>query len=195
MRACAAVLVGFFAIQAFPQCNVSPIFSSQFRSTFNDLALDGNDLWAATSYGLTLYDRGVDPPGHFQELPLQLLDLGWRRHDITYHVSADLHASEEKKRPREGDPGPSWSGRSDKTYRQGRGMRKHRADTTTLLSADGIGNGHLRKRNIFSALFFLWAHHRNPGLAAGEGVELQRCPERFLDALNGFLAGVGKPCP
>src|SRR5437763_376570 len=58
-----AVLVSFLLVpSAFPQCTVSPIFSAQFRSTFNDLSLDGNDLWTATSYGLALYDRGVDPP-------------------------------------------------------------------------------------------------------------------------------------
>jgi hypothetical protein len=62
MRVCVAVLIGFIAIPALPQCNISPIFSTQFRSTFNDLALDGNDLWTATAYGLALYDRGVDPP-------------------------------------------------------------------------------------------------------------------------------------
>lgn len=62
MRACAVVLVGFLAVQTFAQCNVSPIYSTQFRSTVSDLALDGADLWAATAYGLTLYDRGADPP-------------------------------------------------------------------------------------------------------------------------------------
>ncbi len=63
MRACVVVLVSLLLVSpAFPQCNVSPVFSTQFRSTFNDLALDGNDLWTATSYGLSLYDRGVDPP-------------------------------------------------------------------------------------------------------------------------------------
>jgi hypothetical protein len=63
MCARVAVLLSFLLISsAFPQCNVSPVFSTQFRSTFNDLALDGNDLWTATSYGLSLYDRGVDPP-------------------------------------------------------------------------------------------------------------------------------------
>src|SRR3954453_10568432 len=65
-----AVLIGLFAIPVFPQCTVSPIFSTQFRSTFNDLALDGNDLWTATSYGLALYDRGVDPPAFVASIAL-----------------------------------------------------------------------------------------------------------------------------
>ena len=47
---------------AFPQCNLAPVASAQFRSSILDLAVDGNDLWAATSYGVTLYDRSVDPP-------------------------------------------------------------------------------------------------------------------------------------
>jgi len=38
------------------------VFSDQFRSTALDLAVDGNDLWVATSYGLALYDRSIDPP-------------------------------------------------------------------------------------------------------------------------------------
>jgi hypothetical protein len=45
-----------------PQCNFNPVLSAQFRSSFFDLAVDGNDLWAATSYGIALYDRSIDPP-------------------------------------------------------------------------------------------------------------------------------------
>jgi hypothetical protein len=63
MRVRVAVLVGLLLVpQAYSQCSVAPVFSAQLRSTFNDLALDGADLWTATSYGLSLYDRGVDPP-------------------------------------------------------------------------------------------------------------------------------------
>ena len=51
-----------FAAAAFPQCNLTPVASAQFRSSIFDLAVDGNDLWAATGYGVTLYDRSVDPP-------------------------------------------------------------------------------------------------------------------------------------
>ena len=70
MRACVAVLIGLIAIPALSQCNITPVFSTQFRSTFNDLALDGNDLWTATSYGLALYDRGVDPPAFVASIAL-----------------------------------------------------------------------------------------------------------------------------
>src|ERR1041385_2004779 len=62
VRVPAVVIASLVAASAFAQCNVAPIYSTQFRSTFNDLALDGSDLWAATGYGLALYDRGVDPP-------------------------------------------------------------------------------------------------------------------------------------
>src|SRR5438034_11542704 len=47
---------------AFPQCSLTPVASAQFRSTILDLSIDGNRLWAATSYGLTLYDATADPP-------------------------------------------------------------------------------------------------------------------------------------
>ena len=57
-----AILTIALALPAVPQCNLSPILSDPFRSSILDLALDGNDLWAATSYGLSLYDRSVDPP-------------------------------------------------------------------------------------------------------------------------------------
>src|SRR6266536_5352764 len=71
MCARAAVLITFLLVpQVFPQCTISPVFSTQFRSTFNDLALDGNDLWTATSYGLALYDRGVDPPAFVASIAL-----------------------------------------------------------------------------------------------------------------------------
>ena len=66
-----AVVIAFLLVPtAFPQCSVSPVFSTQFRSTFNDLALDGNDLWTATSNGVSLYDRGVDPPAFVASLAL-----------------------------------------------------------------------------------------------------------------------------
>ncbi|PYQ62890.1 MAG: hypothetical protein DMF58_00335, partial [Acidobacteria bacterium] len=57
-----AVLTFLLALPALPQCNFTPVFSDQFRSSILDLAIDGNDLWAATSYGVALYDRSVDPP-------------------------------------------------------------------------------------------------------------------------------------
>ena len=63
MRGCvAAVLLFIFTAPAFPQCNLSPVASAQFRSTIFDLSAENSRLWAATSYGLTLYDTTVDPP-------------------------------------------------------------------------------------------------------------------------------------
>src|SRR5438067_3881598 len=59
----AAVLLSFlFAVSLFAQCSLAPVASAQFRSTIFDLAADGNRLWAATGYGLTLYDATIDPP-------------------------------------------------------------------------------------------------------------------------------------
>src|SRR5258708_7176951 len=53
-----------------PPCNIGPGFSYQFRSSILDLAVDGNDLWAATSYGVSVYDRTVDPPRLTALLPV-----------------------------------------------------------------------------------------------------------------------------
>jgi hypothetical protein len=50
------------ALPAFPQCNFSLIESAQFRASQLDVAVDGFDLWTATSYGVSLYDRHFDPP-------------------------------------------------------------------------------------------------------------------------------------
>lgn len=71
VRAAAGVLFLFLiVVPAFPQCSYQPVFSDQFRSTFLDLAIDGNDLWAATSYGVALYDRSADPPAFVASLAL-----------------------------------------------------------------------------------------------------------------------------
>ncbi|PYQ47137.1 MAG: hypothetical protein DMF59_19695 [Acidobacteria bacterium] len=51
-------------------CNIAPVLSDQFRSSIVDLAVDGNDLWAATSYGVAVYDRSVDPPRLVASLPV-----------------------------------------------------------------------------------------------------------------------------
>jgi len=55
-------LLSLLSLPAYPQCNLSPVYSAQFRSSVLDIAVDNNDLWAATSYGVSLYDRSVDPP-------------------------------------------------------------------------------------------------------------------------------------
>src|ERR1700682_1493518 len=65
MRGRAAVLLLFllsFSFVAKSQCPYSRVASVPFRTTAYDLAIDGNDLWLASGYGLSLYDRGIDPP-------------------------------------------------------------------------------------------------------------------------------------
>src|SRR5438067_2257722 len=62
MRGCAAALLILLAAPAVPQCTLTPVASAQFRSTIFDLAAENGRLWAATGYGLTLYDSTVDPP-------------------------------------------------------------------------------------------------------------------------------------
>jgi hypothetical protein len=64
MRGRVAVLLlsSLLAIDGFGQCNFTPVLSAQFRSSMLDVAVDGNDLWTATSYGVQLLDRTVDPP-------------------------------------------------------------------------------------------------------------------------------------
>ena len=61
-------------------CNIAPVLSDQFRSSILDLAVDGSDLWAATSYGVAVYDRSVDPPRLVAALPVpgttRLIRLG-----------------------------------------------------------------------------------------------------------------------
>src|SRR4051794_13735298 len=67
-----AVAVSFILITAtaFPQCNLTQIASVPFRASYLDVAIDGSDLWTATSHGLSLYDRAVDPPLLIASLPL-----------------------------------------------------------------------------------------------------------------------------
>jgi len=69
-RVAAAVSLLLFPIVAFSQCNLTQIASVPFRASYLDVAIDGNDLWAATSYGVSLYDRSVDPPALIASLPL-----------------------------------------------------------------------------------------------------------------------------
>src|SRR6185369_17223842 len=59
-RVAAILLLFLCSVPAFPQCNLSPVYSGQFRASILDVAADNNDLWAATSYGVALYDRTVD---------------------------------------------------------------------------------------------------------------------------------------
>ena len=69
-RVAVAISILFVAVTAFPQCNLTQVASLPFRSSYLDIAIDGNDLWAATSYGLSLYDKTVDPPLLVASLPL-----------------------------------------------------------------------------------------------------------------------------
>src|SRR5712691_10604113 len=75
-----AVLSILIATPVLPQCNFTPVLGDQFRSSILDLAVDGNDLWAATSYGLSLFDRSADPPRLVASLPIagttRLIRLG-----------------------------------------------------------------------------------------------------------------------
>jgi hypothetical protein len=48
--------------QLFAECTYTPVYSAAFRTSVLDLAIDGGDLWTATSYGVRLYDRTIDPP-------------------------------------------------------------------------------------------------------------------------------------
>ena len=69
-RVAAVGIALFAALPLHPQCNYSPVRSAPFRSSALDLAIDGNDLWVATSYGVSLYDRAVDPPKLVATLPV-----------------------------------------------------------------------------------------------------------------------------
>ena len=61
-RVAAALTISLIAIPALPQCGYQLVYSGQFRTSALDLALDGNNLWLATGYGVSLFDRTVDPP-------------------------------------------------------------------------------------------------------------------------------------
>jgi len=67
-----AVAISLFLLPAtaFSQCIPSQVASIPFRASYLDISIDGNDLWAATSYGLSLYDRSVDPPALVASIPL-----------------------------------------------------------------------------------------------------------------------------
>lgn len=52
----------FFSTTAFSQCDFRLLHSAALRSTYFDLAVDGNEIWAATGYGVQLLDRLSSPP-------------------------------------------------------------------------------------------------------------------------------------
>lgn len=69
-RVAVAVFLLLIPVVAIPQCNLTQVASVPFRASYLDVAVDGNDLWAATSYGVSLYDRAVDPPALIASLPV-----------------------------------------------------------------------------------------------------------------------------
>src|SRR5436189_2599061 len=62
MRGCVATIAILLSFPSLSQCTYSLGYSGAFRASYLDLSIDGNDLWAATSYGVQLFDRSVDPP-------------------------------------------------------------------------------------------------------------------------------------
>src|SRR6185295_9541854 len=65
-----ALLPLLLGTPVLPQCSFTPVYSGAFRAAALDLSVDGSDLWVATSYGLQLYDRTVDPPSLVAAIPL-----------------------------------------------------------------------------------------------------------------------------
>jgi len=63
-RVAAILLLFLLSIPAFPQCNLSPVYSGQFRASILDVTADNNDLWAATSYGVQLFDHAIGHVNH-----------------------------------------------------------------------------------------------------------------------------------
>jgi len=58
----AALFLMLLAPRAHAGCSLSKIWEGAFRETIHDVALDGDAVWAATSWGVSLYDASVDPP-------------------------------------------------------------------------------------------------------------------------------------
>ena len=69
-RVAVLFLLSLISLPAFPQCSWAPHTSTQFRSSVLDVAVEGNDLWVATTYGVELRDRTVDPPALVDSIAL-----------------------------------------------------------------------------------------------------------------------------
>jgi hypothetical protein len=69
-RAAVLILLLLLPVPLFAQCNFTLAYSGEFRASYLDIAVDSNDLWAATSYGVQLFDRSVDPPSLVASLAL-----------------------------------------------------------------------------------------------------------------------------
>ncbi|MBI2214514.1 MAG: hypothetical protein HYU52_12780 [Acidobacteria bacterium] len=65
-----ALLSFLVSLPALSQCVWTPVFDGAYRATALDAAVDGNDLWVATSWGLELYDASFDPPYPITTIPL-----------------------------------------------------------------------------------------------------------------------------
>lgn len=62
-RVIAGVLSTFLiGVSAYPQCDYHARYSGEYRASIFDIAIDNNDLWTASGYGVQLFDRSVDPP-------------------------------------------------------------------------------------------------------------------------------------
>src|SRR5476649_286718 len=62
-RVIAGVLSTFLlAVSASAQCDYRAQFSGEYRASIFDIAIDNNDLWTASGYGVQLFDAAVDPP-------------------------------------------------------------------------------------------------------------------------------------
>lgn len=64
------VLLLLSSLRVDGQCTQTLAYSGQFRATYLDLAIDGDDLWVATSYGVQLFNRSTDPPALVSSLPV-----------------------------------------------------------------------------------------------------------------------------
>lgn len=72
LRFISLVVVGTFATESLAAgCDQTQRYSAQYRATYSDLAVEGNDLWAATVYGVELIDRTSNPPRVLGSLPLR----------------------------------------------------------------------------------------------------------------------------
>lgn len=65
-----ATLLLLAALPAAAQCIWTPVYDGAYRTTALDTAIDGNDLWVATSWGLELFDASVDPPRPVTTVPM-----------------------------------------------------------------------------------------------------------------------------
>src|SRR5258707_866414 len=82
-RAAVLILLLLLPVPLAAQCNFTLVSSGEFRASYLDIAVDSNDLWAATAYGVQLFDRSVDPPSLVASLALPgvtrvIRSCGWR---------------------------------------------------------------------------------------------------------------------